>query len=195
MLIAISGCATSKNQITAERPLSSFPDSNGVITGSFLSDETRYTRVFYFRSMDGNGIDQSIAYSPHWAIPTDDSLFAFSLPPGRYEFYDFRLAAGNNVYWTAADEFSIPFTVEQGETAYLGEIRTIPLRGKNLFGITVPAGGYFEIGDLFKRDIPNLQSQFPDVNWAAPVNKVLREGDVPEGLVIFRARGPVGLAL
>lgn len=60
-------------------------------------------------------------------------LFVLELEPGSYEFYDFRVERGCSAVG-ARREFSIPFTVEQGRIAYIGEHNLDLILGRSMFG-------------------------------------------------------------
>ncbi len=192
LLVLVSGCVTSKTQITGDQPVSSFPASNGIIVGSFTSNEKVYSRGFYFRKI---GTDQRefVQYNQIWSKNEFNNglVYAFSLPPGEYEFFDFRLfysTGYSESSWSAQEEFSIPFTVTTGEVSYLGEIHTIQLVGENLFGIDIPAGGVFAISDQIERDLPKLKTKFPEFDWTMLQNRTLTEGRVAEGLINFLSK-------
>ena len=54
-------------------------------------------------------------------------------------------------------------------------------RGKNIFGMTMPAGGYFVVSDQMERDLRLLQSQFKDLD----ISKVDRALIEPKGGLPF----------
>lgn len=199
MLLAfLAACASTPNEITRNKPVSSFPPENGLIVGSFTSDEDIYARRFFFRNIQGTGETNAISFTPGFfqaglfsegSAADRTSHYAFSLPPGEYEFFNFKLAYHNGYAgrsWEAKQDFSIPFTVAAGEISYLGQIRCYQLTGKNIFGISIPAGGVFEISDRFGNDVPSLKAKFPEFDWSTLVNRTTLSGDVPEGLITFR---------
>jgi hypothetical protein len=79
-----------------------------------------------------------------------------SLPPGDYELFSFYVWENrglSEVTWSPQREFSIPFTIKPNEAVYLGEYQAVGMTGKNLFGMTVPAGAYLVVQDKSKRDL------------------------------------------
>ncbi len=82
-------------------------------------------------------------------------VFVRSLPPGRYEIYDFGfsgtiIVAG--VEWSSATPFSIPFTINPGEATYIGNFARAPSLGTRLEP-QLGAVGYFVISDQSERDL------------------------------------------
>ena len=97
------------------------------------------------------------------------ALFAHELPKGSYHFTNFQMVRGTPGYsgstWYSREPYSIPFEIVPGMVNYVGEIRLVPRLGENVFGITIPAGGSWEIRDQRERDITLLKEKFPDLNW------------------------------
>lgn len=82
-------------------------------------------------------------------------VFIQSLPPGRYEIYDFGfsgtlIVAG--VEWSSATPFSIPFTINAGEATYIGNFARAPSLGTSLEP-QLGAVGYFVVSDQSERDL------------------------------------------
>ena len=114
---------------------------------------------------------------------------SYTLPAGAYAFTNFSLvlgSVGGYSSWSAEEDFSIPFTVVAGRAAYLGEIRLIPLRAKNVFGIKIPAGGTFEIVDNAGQDVALFRQQFPRIDPSLIDIRPLRSGNAPAELIAFR---------
>lgn len=117
------------------------------------------------------------------------SLFVFQVPAGSYAFKHISVAMigymGAESHWRNKEPFFIPFDVASGRITYIGEIKFIPVTGKNLFGFEVPAGGYFTFSDSARRDVQKLKAAYPDLDWRNLEVKVIRQGDVDPSLVRF----------
>jgi hypothetical protein len=129
------------------------------------------SQVFTFAEVSGKG-----------------DLKSLTLPAGSYEMVNFSMVVSSPygyTSWSAPQDFSIPFTVTPGKATYLGEIRMLPRKAKNIFGINIQAGGTFEIRDMSTRDVPLFQARFKDVDPAAIVISPMRSGTAPADLVTF----------
>lgn len=92
------------------------------------------------------------------------NVFALPLQPGDYEFYNVRFyfyRYTGSITITAKEDFAVPFTIEKGKAHYIGEFVAYGLYGRNIFGLPVPAGGYFVHRDNFERDGPMLRAKYP----------------------------------
>ncbi|MGX4642105.1 hypothetical protein [Massilia sp. SYSU DXS3249] len=71
--------------------------------------------------------------------------FCVPLPAGRYSVYayDFYNFAGGGSGYSMKKEhhFDLPFSVSEGEVAYLGTLKISAATGKNIFGMPLPAPG------------------------------------------------------
>lgn len=103
-------------------------------------------------------------------------VFVQSLPPGRYEIYDFGftgtlIVAG--VEWSSATPFAIPFVIRPGEATYIGNFARAPSLGTRLEP-QLGAVGYFVVSDRSERDLaiararsaalPPVRVEVPDVS-------------------------------
>ncbi len=88
--------------------------------------------------------------------------FVLPLLPGKYEIYSFVFYS-IAVTLTPKRDFSIPFEVKSGETIYLGQFHARSFWGKNLFGMPVAAGAYFDWSDERVRDVPLIEVRDPAV--------------------------------
>jgi hypothetical protein len=82
-------------------------------------------------------------------------FFEITIPAGQYEFFDLWMVAASafgSTEYRPKEQFSIPFKVEAGTVNYLGEFRAYPTVGRNIFGMLLPAGGYFVVRDQEARD-------------------------------------------
>ena len=95
------------------------------------------------------------------------AIFAYVLPPGEYEFYQYYLHRGTGVGWVefrSHDDFSIKFAIEPGRITYVGEFRADPVNGKNMFGIFVPAGIDLTLHNAQQRDLSILAAKYPNLD-------------------------------
>ncbi|MGE0383092.1 MAG: hypothetical protein AB7Q97_00050 [Gammaproteobacteria bacterium] len=65
--------------------------------------------------------------------------------------------------FSSKKDFSIPFTLHENEALYIGNFIAHSFRGKNAFGLSVLAGGYFVREDDFDRDVDLLRHAYPDL--------------------------------
>ena len=92
------------------------------------------------------------------------SVYATPLPAGTYEFYQFEVFDNRGTVqttWRSTQEFSIPFEIQPGRAAYVGELMATTRFGRNLLGMTIAAGAYFDMRDAYERDRPLLDAKFP----------------------------------
>jgi len=87
------------------------------------------------------------------------------LPPGEYEFFNFRVEMNTSFreWWSSKKEFAIPFTIKPGEATYVGEFMAVGVKGKNLFGLTVPDGAYFVLSNKIARDTDIAKRKEPGI--------------------------------
>jgi hypothetical protein len=80
-----------------------------------------------------------------------------TLPPGRYEIFEFHLFFTNGMYsetFRSSSPFSIPFEVRAGETAYLGNYFALPRYGARRLGVAQRAGALFTIENRQAVEMP-----------------------------------------
>ena len=147
---------------------------------------SRYT--IRFRNLDTKeegffsinpGLDSSGEPDLYERRKTSGAFFDIPMPAGRYEFFEFWTVAASgfgSTEYRSREPFSVPFTIEQGKVHYLGEFRAYPLVGKNIFGMSLPAGGYFVLRDQEQRDTKLLLKR-REVATVGPVKNVARELD------------------
>jgi len=86
------------------------------------------------------------------------------VPPGDYEIFNFQIFynAGTAQQWfSSKQDFSIPFKIRRGGGTYVGEFIAVGVKGKNFFGMEIPAGGYFEVSSRAERDIAIAKRKEP----------------------------------
>lgn len=95
------------------------------------------------------------------------------LKPGRYEIYNtdtfYNTGFVQNNYFLK-DEVSIPFTIYPGEVTYLGHFQANKIMGKNVFGVSIPAGAFFVVSDREEHDIAIAESKQPSIAGKAVSN-------------------------
>ena len=122
------GCRQGFNAISASYRNVEDKDFNSrfeFVTGSVFSSDTvpDYTRM----DRQDKGI-----------------YFCVPLPAGRYSVYayDFyNYADGSGYLMKKENHFDLPFSVSEGEVAYLGTLKISAATGKNIFGMRMPAPG------------------------------------------------------
>lgn len=90
-------------------------------------------------------------------------VFVRQLPPGRYEIYDFGFRGTivvANIEWSSSTPFAIPFTINPGETTYIGNFARAPSLGTSLEP-TLGAVGYFVVSDQSERDLAIARTKEP----------------------------------
>lgn len=102
----------------------------GIVTGKMFGDDTPLD----FKSMERreHGI-----------------YFCHPQPAGRYsvyayDFYNFA-NGGSGYKMTSEQHFNVPFTVAEGEIVDIGTLKITAARGKNLFGMSMPAPGVLQL--------------------------------------------------
>lgn len=201
VMLLVSGCAT--NSLTPQPvTLSDLNDGRGILVGSFSRDANEqqyYSQTFRFKNTS-TGELFDIVSQPTFNLfsgktPDDfqtsesrGGIFIFSLPPGEYAFYNFRLYQSDgyaNKNWWSAQDYSIPFEVHAGVVNYVGEIKLIPSFGTNFFGMRVHSGGYWEISDQKERDAGLISSKHPFISMEDAVNVIPSRKEVFTPLVIL----------
>jgi hypothetical protein len=81
-----------------------------------------------------------------------------SLPAGDYEIHGVELY-GYNANFRAKPDAVIPFSIKPGRTVYLGNYLAKGNTGKNLFGMSVPAGVTFIVSDRLANEMPLAQAK------------------------------------
>lgn len=201
LIVILSGCATTHLQPdgVSEKSLTA---TNGVLVGSFSrapGSPSYYSQTFYFKSLATGELHQ-IKSQPVFNMLTgktpDDfetsessgAVFSFSLPAGRYSFVNFRLYNGGTGFeqnWSSKEAYSIPFEVRPNAINYVGEIRLEPIKGRNFFGMAVPAGGVWIISDQRGRDLPILKKIRPGLPQDSVVSVIPTSKEIFTPLVVL----------
>lgn len=102
------------------------------------------------------------------------TVFVGHLPVGNYELFQVNFfingAQFGTTEFSAREDFSVPFKIEEGKSTYLGEFIAYYTIGKNLFGFPIPVGGYYVVSDKSQRDI-SILSKKTETNPTWPVLK------------------------
>jgi len=172
LAVVMAGCATNKLvRITASlEPGSS--DKTGIVFGSIgVGPSSEFdSQVFNFRETGGKDSGAIVFKNYFMARPPLDfrddrsqgAVFFARLLPGDYEITGapFYVGRGQFSYWIySRHKFSIPFRVKEGHATYLGEFLAGTEKARNLFGIPIPATGYFVVSDRYERDFAILRTK------------------------------------
>ncbi|MGB0372795.1 MAG: hypothetical protein ACPGN3_15780, partial [Opitutales bacterium] len=187
--LCFTGCLQIPERSISEGTQHVLGEGEGYLVGSFtwlgrhpgklaqmFGDDFRYSAYgYYFRSLDpGNEFRGDVGLQGDIFFATYDSdyklddgqgaVYAIAVPAGRYEFYNFSFFQNSGAFqntFSSREDFSYPFEIEAGECIYIGEIAAIHEFGKNLLGMTIPAGGYHAFFDERARDIPLIRKKYP----------------------------------
>ena len=196
-----SGCA---NNLLKQEGVSqaSLTQQSGFLVGSFARNpdgRSYYSQTFYFKNL-GTGKVHEIKSQQSFNIFTgktrDDfdtetssgGVFAFNLPAGHYVFHNFRLYQASGMFtqdWVSKQDYAIPFEVFSNSTNYVGEIKLDPMTGKNVFGMSVQAGGVWLISDQKARDIELLKKLRPEVPLTNVVSVIPSRKNIFTPLVLL----------
>lgn len=182
---ATTDTPTRWNQLPAEQVGWAF----GTITAEMSGPSGPLSRyIIRFRNLDTReegflsvnpGMDSSGDPDLYERRKTSGTFFDIPMPAGRYEFYDVWMVAATgfgSTEYRSREPFSVPFTIENGKMHYLGEFRAYPLVGRNVFGMSLPAGGYFVLRDQEDRDTKLLLKR-RQAATIGPVKNLARELD------------------
>lgn len=186
--LALAGCTTQPSQISSA-DLVAAPAGNGLLVGSYARPgpkERFSTESVYFRKI-GTRKTREIGINTLPLVPlTFDfqedgscgSLFVFSLPPGRYEIYDFAVIQevfGGSITHAPSRRFSIRFDVVEGKVCYLGELKIDRIPTAKFLGLPGSDNVRYELSDQMERDLPIFRRKYPDVSL--PVENVKPSAD------------------
>ena len=187
--IGLSGCSMTMLPAEIRESNEEFGGASGQIAGSIASvaagefkNGNSFSRLF-FQSIDEEtkGVitwGASQVWDQERDFETSDregSIFLLQLPVGEYEIYDYQF------YWNggmaersymSANGLAIPFKVNENEITYLGEFLAWGRRAKNVFGMTIVAGGSFTWEGRPDRDYELIYARYPEfeANKAKPTD-------------------------
>lgn len=200
-IFLLSGCASKylmPDLITNDQ----LSGNNGVLIGSFSRNPNApayYSQTFFFRDLKTNEI-HTIKSQQEFNIfsgKTSDefdadnvkgSTFAFQLPAGKYILYNFSLYRPIGVgytYYSSKADFAIPFEVTPNRVNYLGELKLEGARGKNILGMSVPAGGIWVISNQKERDIQILKAKMPGLPFEDVISVIPTKKEIFTPLVVL----------
>lgn len=107
-------------------------------------------------------------------------LFVIERQPGPYAFTEYNMLnhIGATGQVSFSKKFAIPFEVQSGKIAYMGEME--------FFGKAEPTSARIVVSDQYSRDLPEFKKKFPQINWDDAANKTVKSGDTGEGMVEFK---------
>jgi hypothetical protein len=186
MMLSLAGCAETKN---LARPAAIvIQPGSGWVVGSFTvsNDKTERRNTEHTSLTLGLG-GTTLEHNNNFVVTKDDFsdkrsrgyVFALQLPPGDHAFSWIRTYDNNGqAEWNWSDaSFSVPVKVEADRVTYVGEVMFTSLMAKNLFGMRIiPRGGWLTFSDQTTRDLPLIDTRFPELR-ALP-----RETSVPRAI-------------
>lgn len=103
------------------------------------------------------------------------AVLIFHLRPGMYEIFNFSTFFNgypSTATFGSKQDFSVRFTVSKSETTYLGRYLANRATGKNLLGMTVTAGVFFDVSDQAQDDLTVASTRFERIRSQATANFV-----------------------
>lgn len=199
-VVLLLGCTTNY-KTPVKVSIESLNNSNGILIGSFSRDPegpVYASQTFYFKNSTTGILHQIksqlkpniISSETPDDFKTSEShggVFIFSLPAGKYSFYDFRLHQSNgptSKTWTSKP-YSIPFEVKPNKVNYVGEIKLSPAAENNIFGMEVLAESTWVFSEQLARDLVYLTQKHPDIPYDNIVNVIPVHKDIFTPLVIL----------
>ena len=91
-------------------------------------------------------------------------VIASRLRPGNYEVFNFDVFFNGGMVqsnFKSRQPISIPFAVRPGEAVYLGNYQARSRMGKNVFGLSVPAGAVFAVEDRMDQAVGIAKKKIP----------------------------------
>jgi len=176
-VVAVAGCVADLNGPQISKALTTAkPEMMGMVVASMgtLREDTPYkTYTLEFRDIRS----KETVFLPFNAFAVggtpidfrdgkaDVALFAFQLPEGRYELFNFELSTGGmkiNTHRRMKDDISLPFDVKAGQVSYLGEFVSLPVYRQ---GGTEAFGGIWSVRDQQARDIQRAKQKLPGTSF------------------------------
>ncbi|MBB6087965.1 hypothetical protein [Wenzhouxiangella marina] len=182
LLMTLVGCGGTIPVIKGEGALESVSSIGaGFVAGSIgkvHAGEERspfQSQYIWIQSQEsGEAFRIAFVQNDVWKTPVDfetetiqGSVFWMPLPPGDYEIFrvNYEFTGGPVIQRFYNEEpFSIPFTISEGRTSYLGQFMGNVTWGRSLLGTKTAAGGYFELENMQERDFELLSAKYSDFN-------------------------------
>ena len=162
-LFLLNACASTSG-LNSEYTAS---DAGKVVIGIGAATGTRYMSYqLYYRNKDNPESEgdfewiQDVPFrsqKPEYQVDKERGVVVVhSLPAGEYEIFNFAVSQtlGTGIRRHESErDFSIPFSIAQGKTTYIGNYQANNVRGRSFIGLPVNAGAVFVVRDTSERDI------------------------------------------
>lgn len=145
----------------------SCPQSFNSISVHYMSNgELKYEDRF--DSINGSMLGNDTSYDIiDYEVKEKSYYFCRILPEGMYSLFTIRYwnfaGGGSGYYLGEEDQFEIPFRLEAGKISLIDHLKLTTNKGKNLFGITLPAPGGLEIRRIADDEIQLAIEKCPEV--------------------------------
>lgn len=182
----LSGCATAPAEYQGA-------DAGTVVVGLGMLGETKMESIRLILQRVGEPAGTppafpSLRYQHRSAMGADKPDFQFddraergvvvvrAVPPGDYVLSGFSLVWANNSF-TPQKALAVRFTVKSGQATYLGNYQFTEVTGNNVWGMTVPEGGFFAVEDRAATELPlaqrkGLSPQMPVINATVDADRL-----------------------
>jgi len=154
------------------------PDAGQVVVGIGAAKGIKYDNYsLFFRSLDGavQSSDQRptgrliyyqdnrfVAQTRDYDTAAEDGVvLVASLPPGRYEVFNFQLAKVVGTTFTtlrSRKDFSIPFEIKPGKAVYLGNFQANAVR-QDFRGTSIEVAAVFVVDSRFQTDVGLIRAR------------------------------------
>lgn len=134
-------CAQSFNSISLHYKIdgeNKYSDRLDSTNGSMFGNDTAYDEIAYDKN-------------------EKSYYFCRILPAGEYRFFTISFwnfaGGGSGYYLSEEDQFNVPFKLEAGKINSIGSLKLTTEKGKNIFGMPLPAPGVLEISPINKDEV------------------------------------------
>ncbi len=179
----LMACPSQAKTVKPDKPV----DPNmGVLLLSATTDSFgNLDEVWYYYRLKGSDDKKSLdTYGSHIFSRPDDfpedenklgRLLATSLEPGEYELFDwkilFKQGFGTLTVTPKQAAKVLSFTIYPGKITYIGNFHVDSIKGKNIFGLSVAAGGFPVVADKSAEDMPLLKTKYPNLqDWPVEIS-------------------------
>lgn len=178
----LSGCTTAPAEYQGA-------DAGTVVVGLGMLGETKMESIrLIVQRVGAPAAFPSLSYQHRSMMGADKPDFQFddraergvvlvrAMPPGDYVLSGFSLVWANNAF-TPQKALAIRFTVKSGQATYLGNYQFTEVTGSNVWGMTVPEGGFFAVEDRAATELPlaqrkGLSPQMPVINATVDADRL-----------------------
>ncbi len=187
VLLALAGCVSNP----VERSYKG-PDAGALVfSAESIGEPIQLVRFqfFYRKVVDSSGRGGGISNSSGTLDGPDTDFIGHEtgqvtvryLEPGNYDVYAYKIygaITGATVTWDSERQFSIPFSVSQGKTTYIGDFAGIELTRDDVLGLPYTSGAILVVSDKHDRDLAFAQKHDPGLfPVTIAVSDVSRLGD------------------